>query len=264
MQHHALLSASKAHRWIECPGSIRLEEQLEPSNHESSFAREGTLAHEYAAKALYLRLTSNAPSVDTATILHAVEVPFDMQFAVGMYIEHVLQQAGQGMIRYGIEAKVLFDDIVPGGFGTCDAWVFNEHTRVLHVVDFKYGRGVSVSADNNPQLELYAYGIANRLDITGVPVENIQMWIVQPRVANGDQISVWTTNLPTLNFMAETIAKAAEDTQKPDAPLVPGESQCRWCPAKLICPALNGIVEEVHEATPEEAVKMDVNRLFYP
>ena len=134
MHHHAKLSASKAHRWIECPGSIRLEEQLEPSNHESSYAREGTLAHEYAAKALHLRLTSDSPSATTDAILHAVEVPFDMQFAVGMYIEHVLQQAGQGMVRYGIESKVLFDDIVPGGFGTCDAWVYNEHTKFLSLI----------------------------------------------------------------------------------------------------------------------------------
>ena len=257
MQKHAKLSASKAHRWIACPGSIRLEEQLEPSDQqESSYAREGTVAHKYAAKTLLLRIDHS-----TDESIAKAEVPFDMEYAIRMYVDHIIEQVGQGMIQYGIEAKAPYDDIVEGGFGTCDAWVYNENTKILHIVDFKYGRGVAVTASENYQLSLYAYGIATRLDMLGVPIENIQMWVVQPRSANGEQISCETLTLDALLERSKFMAERGAIALQPDAPLVPGDEQCRWCPAKLICPALNNIVEEVVNNSAEDVVPLTGEKL---
>lgn len=257
MEQHAKLSASKAHRWIMCPGSIRLEEQLESSEqHESAYAREGTIAHTYAAKTLLLRIDHS-----TDESIAKAEVPFDMEYAIRMYVDHVVEQTGQGIIQYGIEARAPYDDIVKDGFGTCDAWIYNEDTQILHIVDFKYGRGIAVTATENYQLSLYAYGIATRLVMTGIPIKNIQMWIVQPRVINGDQISCETITFDELLERSKFMAERGEIALQPDAPLVPGEEQCRWCPAKLICPALIDIVENVVSNSAENVIPLTSDAL---
>jgi hypothetical protein len=133
---------------------------------------------------------------------------------------------------FAIEQRVDYSDWVPGGFGTADAVVLRGQT--LHVIDLKYGMGVRVDAEENPQGMLYALG-AYAHYARFVDIERVAITIVQPRL---DHISEWEISVPDLLRWAELAKQRAEATQEPDAPRLPGEKQCRFCKAKASCQAL--------------------------
>ena len=133
---------------------------------------------------------------------------------------------------FAIEQRVDYSDWVPGGFGTADAVVLRGQT--LHVIDLKYGMGVRVDAEENPQGMLYALGAYSCYSMI-TDIEDVVISIVQPRL---DHISEWKINTRDLLKWAELAKQRAEATQEPDAPRQPGEKQCRFCKAKATCEAL--------------------------
>lgn len=133
---------------------------------------------------------------------------------------------------FAIEQRVDYSDWVPGGFGTADAVVLRGQT--LHVIDLKYGMGVRVDAEENPQGMLYALGAYSCYSMI-TDIEDVVISIVQPRL---DHISEWKINTRDLLKWAELAKQRAEATQEPDAPRQPGEKQCRFCKAKASCQAL--------------------------
>lgn len=221
---HAKLSASGAHRWMACPGSVAAEDGLPDKS--SSFAEEGTIAHDVMEKCL--KGGWNASTVcDDAEMADAVQV----------YLDYVRSFPARG--KPLIEARVNFSRWVPGGFGTADTILFYDDT--MHIVDLKYGKGVRVSAEENPQAQLYALGAyADYGEF--FDIKNIKIAIVQPRI---DNITEWEISFDDLMKFGEAASQAAETAFTPNAPRVPGEKQCRFCKAKATCPALFKLTTDV-------------------
>lgn len=204
---HARLGASNAHRWLLCPGSVAAEEGLPDT--AGPFAEEGTRAHELAERALR-----------GAGDVLAAHDDQSMADYVRVYVDLVTRLA-QGADLFEIEQRVDYGEWVEGGFGTADALIVTGDT--LRVIDLKYGRGVRVDAEDNPQGMLYALGAyAETRHI--FEVRRVIITIVQPRL---DHISEWEISIDDLLRWAEWVKGRAEATAAPDAPRVPGESQCR-------------------------------------
>jgi hypothetical protein len=225
MTAHAKLGASNAHRWLACPGSVAAEDGL--PNTSSPFAEEGTVAHELAD--LALRVGSGA--LDNFADQEMVDF-------VRVYVEYVNNLAA-GAESVDIEARVTYDDWVPGGFGTADAIVVRGNT--LHICDLKYGMGVRVDAEENPQGMLYALGAWLMTELV-YDIERVQIHIIQPRL---DHISQWEISVPDLLRWAEWVKQRAEETLDADARRVPGEKQCRFCRAKASCGALQKMTQDI-------------------
>ena len=158
---HALLSASSAHRWLKCTKSARLEEQFPDTTSEA--AKEGTLAHELAE--LKVRNYFKPGDVSKRKLTFAIkkfkEDPLwddEMLIHTDTYIDYIrdvsIKLPATPFVE--VEKRVDFSDYVPEGFGTADCIMIQGNT--LFVIDFKYGKGVPVSAEENPQMMLYALG----------------------------------------------------------------------------------------------------------
>lgn len=252
---HAKLSPSSAHRWMNCPGSVRMSEGI--PNTSSVYAAEGTAAHELAAHCLQ---EGSAPSnfegmwvdISTGKIVDApedtgeenrfFEITEEMVEAVHTYVEYVSElvhrfdadQTFHELPILEVEQRLDMTHLHPEIFGTGDATVYNPETRHLDVIDFKYGKGVAVEATANPQLLLYAAGAARRHH--NVQIETLTVHIVQPRASHPDgRIRSYPIDLTGLFEFEGELAEAAARTDDPEAPVVAGE-WCRFCPASGICP----------------------------
>jgi hypothetical protein len=244
MTGHALLGASNAHRWLACPGSVEAERDI--PNTTSPFAAEGTAAHELAESALRIGVFAPAHVDDCDLALYAniksnefLDFCEDQEMAdfVRVYVDYVNQTAIDADI-FEIEQRVSYADWVEGGFGTADAVIVKD--GVIHVCDLKYGMGVRVDAENNPQGMLYALGAYAANSYLG-DIHTAKISIIQPRL---DHISEWEISIDALLRWAEWAKQQAEATQEPDAPRVPGEKQCRFCRAKASCKALQQLTEK--------------------
>jgi hypothetical protein len=223
---HSIYSASGAHRWMSCPPSAQLEQQF-PSE-TSTYAEEGTAAHDLAEHKLKkaLKMRSKKPTSPYQSD--------EMDDMTHLYVEYCLELIEKSKescedLQILIEQKLDFSDYVPEGYGTGDLVIVGNGT--LHVVDLKYGRGVIVLAEENPQMMLYALGALSLFDML-YDIKKVSMAIVQPRV---DNFSTW-------EITVEELLKWAEEELKPKAVLAStggGEfcagDHCRFCRAKNQC-----------------------------
>ena len=228
MADHAVLSASGSHRWLNCTPSARLE--LEFENTGSEAAREGTAAHalcEHKLKrALHMRSRRPVSDYDSD----------EMEECTDAYAEFVMEQyetakqvCEDPVIL--IEQRLDFSCYVPDGFGTGDCLIISDDR--LHIIDFKYGMGVLVEAEDNPQMKLYALGALAGYDAL-YDIREVSMTIFQPRREN---VSTWTVSVEDLKAWAENElkprAKAAYDGE---GEYLPGE-WCTFCRAAVRCRA---------------------------
>lgn len=211
---HALLGASSAHRWLICPPIARLEEQFKDRG--SSFAEEGTAAHELAELALAKRFKLMATrSVNEKLKKFRSENSYYDQ-SMEDYVEAYCDLVEERINHYQdavieLEQKVDFTKWVPEGFGTSDVVVLADNT--IEIIDLKYGKGVPVDAYLNPQLMLYALGAVDKYDII-YEFETVRMTIVQPRL---DNVSTFEIDKEELlywadNYVAPRAAQAWEGT----------------------------------------------------
>lgn len=234
---HALLSASGAHRWMACTPSAVLEAQFPDTTSEA--AREGTLAHELAELKLrnYFYTVEFGKRKLTAAIKKLKEQELwqeEMMEYTESYLDYVRSIAMQFQSKpyVAIEKRIEFSAYVPEGFGTADCILIGG--GVLHIIDFKYGKGVPVSAEGNPQLALYGLGAYEAYKIL-YPIETVRMSIVQPRLTDG--ISEWECPLSELLAFGTYVKKRAALAIKGEGDFHPSDKTCKFCRAKGRCRA---------------------------
>mgnify|MGYP001559815896 FL=1 len=247
MSAHALLSPSSAHRWMACPGSLAMVRACGVPDTSSWCADEGTAAHQLAARCLDGGLDATE-CIGDVIVVGEREFTVDAEFA-GHVQTYVASMRGYALgYEMVVEQRVNLSAFVGvlGSTGTADAVVLDIEGGEIQVHDLKFGRGVKVDAEDNTQLMLYALGALHDFGLLG-DFRSVLLVIHQPRLG---YVSEWAISVADLLAWAETIAKPAAqralaglDVLRPEM-LVPGESQCRWCPAKAACPALRSTVEE--------------------
>lgn len=233
MPKHALLSASGAHRWLECPPSARLEESFE--DRPSDSAKEGTLAHAIAEAKVRNMLIDPLPKRSFNKILKDFTNNSMYQKEMDALTDEYVEYIREIMLSYtqkpyiAVEVKLNLSTYIPEGLGTADCIIISGND--LHIIDLKYGKNVPVSAEDNPQLKLYALGAVGEYELF-YDIQSIHMHIFQPRNKNGG--GTFTTNVQELKAWGESIRPTVKM-----AYMGLGEQKagpwCGFCKAKPIC-----------------------------
>ena len=186
---HCLLGGSSSERWINCPPSARLTEDMEDVT--SVYAEEGSNAHALAEYKLNRAIGVNLEYPELTIFNKEMDEYTDSYVSFVLEQIEALKEEDDGNDPYVmVEHQVSYDKWVNGGFGTIDFLAATNKT--LHIIDFKYGLGVKVDATENSQLKIYALGAIQELECL-YDFEKIILTIYQPRIGN---VSTWeTTNL---------------------------------------------------------------------
>lgn len=237
---HAILSASASHRWLACTPSARLEEQFPAS--ESEYAAAGTEAHKLCEIRTSYKMGAIKPEdyvkeLDEFTA-SAKYYDEEMRECADAYVELVTNKLEGAAALCDdafmeLEVKVDFSKYVKKGFGTSDCVIVSDD--VLEIIDFKYGKGVLVEAENNTQMMLYALGAYEKYkslyDING-----IRMTIFQPRLRK--EPSEWEISIGELLDWGKNYVKPrAQLAYNGQGDFAPSEETCRFCKAKAQCAA---------------------------
>lgn len=221
---HALLGASDAAKWLNCPASARLEEKL--PDKAGNAAAEGSLAHELAE--LKVRKYCLEPMSKSAYTRAFNKIKKNELYQQEMdgYTDEYLEFIKDAMMRFEnrpyvtVEVSLDYSDYAPEGFGTADCIMIGGDT--MRVIDFKYGKGIPVPAEENPQMMLYAMGALKRYAML-YSIQNVVLAIMQPR--NGGS-SEWSITANELRGWGEkTVAPAAQLA-------FAGDGECKaghWC-----------------------------------
>jgi hypothetical protein len=215
---------------MKCPGSIQLSGRG-PAQIESKYALEGTKAHEMLEEKLrqYISIgkyfyTNDNDNKDMA----------DSVSECISYVKNILDNFPGAQIY--IEQELKMRDFLFDFGGTVDILIYEPTMGILWVIDFKYGAGEVVEITNNTQIKSYALLAINNLKLNPLMIIGV---IIQPRAFHEEgRIRETTWSYEDVNSFFLEINKSIQKCEKPDAPLIPGQSQCRWCPAKSICPAV--------------------------
>lgn len=225
---HAVLSASSANRWLHCPPSVRLSEGY--MDKASVFAMEGTSAHELCEYKLRSALGMEAENPTENLDFYNTEME-ECAEGYATYILELVEKAKETCSDpvVMVEQRVDFSRYVPEGFGTADCIIIAD--KILNIVDYKHGKGVEVSAENNPQMKLYALGALELFDCL-YDISKVQMTIFQPRLSN---VSVFVMDkADLLNWANDELTTKAELAFEGKGELCCGE-WCKFCKAKSNC-----------------------------
>lgn len=234
---HALLSASSAHRWLECPPSAVANEAY--PNQDTEYTREGTLAHEVAE---ILARGGDKWDIYLDQLRDEEEgVTQEMVECAQGYADYIQEHIKSEDAIVLLEQRVDFSPWVPDGFGTCDCIILQDDT--LTIIDYKYGQGVAVSAVDNPQMKLYALGAMNDYGIA-YDATKVEMHIYQPRINNVSVDSLTVEELMT--WADKTVKPIAQKAAKGKGSYKPGE-HCRFCQHAGKCRALTKVCTEYVE-----------------
>lgn len=232
---HALLSASGAHRWMNCTPSAVLESEFPDTTSEA--AKEGTLAHEMAeAKLQHLFNTQSYRKATLTRALNKIKKNELYQPEMDGYTDDYVAYIRKAAMEFektpyiAIEKRLDLTAYIPDGFGTADCVMIGE--RTLHIIDLKYGKGVPVSAEDNPQLLIYALGALEAYKML-FAIDTVKISIVQPRIDNTNS-SAYSVTL--LRDWGEDVKELANIAIKGEGDYVPGD-WCRFCRARQQCRA---------------------------
>ena len=245
MTAHALLSASGSKRWLSCTPSARLEATLPEQKRSSGsfdFSQEGTMAHSLAE----IKLRHHFNQIGIEEYEREIEIiknsPYyneDFEANVDNYVLYVRSQIGEGDTPL-FEQRVDFSDWVPDGFGTADVVILSKYA--IRVIDLKFGKGIPVHAQDNPQLRLYALGAYSKFKEDFPDITEVSYTIHQPRL---DSISTDGTSLHKLLDWANYYVKAkAKKAWSGAGEFLPGD-WCQFCKAKAQCRARSDFNSEL-------------------
>ena len=239
MQHSKIVGGSTAKRVINCPGSVALVAQMPPQP-SSKYAEEGTLLHD---------AISNFLGADGGTFGAPIELIEEKLLPALALLDEV--DPNKEML-YEVETRVGFGDLLPGVFGSTD--LLGRIGNKAIILDWKFGSGVPVPAEENEQLMFYAAAAMRTPDAHWVfdGATEVELIIIQPPV-----IKRWTTTIERIKQFEQTLIKAVKLAEQPDAPLKNGD-HCRWCAAKPVCPIMTGAVDRAIALKME---KIDVDKL---
>lgn len=233
---HALLSPSAAHRWIHCTPSVRLEEGVKDEG--SDFAAEGTLAHAIASRKILETLGRPHDEQDREIgELRERYYSEEMESYTDTYRSIVLEKFNEAKTRSKdarllVEVRLDFGAFLPDAFGTADAVIIADD--LMEVIDFKYGKGVKVDADHNPQMMIYALGAIDEF-LLDYDIKRVRMTIVQPRIDNLSECGMMVGELTA--WRTVTLKPAAEKAFAGVGDQVPGE-WCQFCKVRATCSAI--------------------------
>jgi hypothetical protein len=227
------LGASSAHRWLACTASARLEQGF--TDKGSEHAAEGTLAHAVVEARLSRLIAGKKPMTPTKLKKHDLykavmdEHADDYADYVMEHLAEVREHCPDAFVL--LEEHVDFSEFVPDGYGTADTIIVADEE--LHVFDYKYGKGVPVSAEGNPQTRLYGLG-AYLLFRDLYDIKRVVCHIVQPRLDSKSRETMTTEAL--LEWATNYVRPRALDAHEGKGEPTPGE-HCRWCKFKNSCRA---------------------------
>lgn len=234
---HAKLSASGAKRWMNCPPSVRLEEGFKDK--ESPYAKEGTLAHSLAELMINYncgRLKKTEFNKQLKELSKDELYNQEMQEYIEDYVHTVWEFVNEAKakckdIEILTEQRLDFSEYVPDGFGTGDVVIISDGE--IHIIDLKYGKGVEVFANDNPQLRLYGLGAISTYEML-YDFDKVKMTIMQPRLNN-----ISSETMP-VNFLKDwgkyTVKPLAELAIKGEGEFKTGD-HCQFCKARATCRA---------------------------
>lgn len=238
MAAHAILSPSSSHRWLACPPSAHLE--LKFPDEGSQYATEGTFAHALAELRLSRAVANTCkPSTFKKKLAEMQKNPLyctEMEESIDLYVTQVSERFMTSVESCKdtlvlLEQKLDFSQWVPGGFGTGDVVIIGD--GIIEVIDLKYGKGVPVSAKDNPQTRLYGLGAIATYEML-YDFSRVRMTIIQPRL---DSISDEELTVEELLAWAEEYVKPrAAQAAVGEGEFCAGE-HCRFCKAKATCRA---------------------------
>jgi len=266
-REHAKLSASGAHRWMNCTASAWMEAHF--PDMATEYSAEGTRAHTMASECIAQRITVDQwmhaeqckiviqgddndltrDEVEAALDRFEEQHPVDMQDHVQEYVSYVMERIeaveafGSEFILHGVEERVNFSRWVPEGFGTTDFWCYFLRDAVADVNDYKHGKGVLVHVEDNEQTMLYSLGVWEKLVAMGLKPKQFRITVYQPRIGN---VKTWIISTEQLlrwadRVLAPVAAKVWEsltgDTLEPVEFDASDPETCRFCKAKINCRA---------------------------
>ena len=239
MQHSNIVGGSTAKRVINCPGSVALVQKMPPKP-SSKYADEGTLLHNVMAE---LIMGDEAPE-------HYLGARYEDQILTQELIDNKIKPALEALdaidskrvMEIEAETRVGFGDLLPGVFGSTDL-IGRLGNRAV-VLDWKFGDGVMVEVEENPQLMFYAAAAMRTPEAQWAfdGATEIEMVIVQP-----PEVRRWVTTPERIAEFELQLVQAVKQAEKPDAKLAVGD-HCRWCAAKPICPKMTGAVDRALKA----------------
>lgn len=250
---HALLSASSAHRWLNCTAAPQYEQQFPDTT--SEYAAEGTIAHEiceiYVLRKFGINIDRKALSRRMSQLKHDKLYSDEMLQTAQIYVDHLTEKAMtfDAVPYVAAEVKVDLSEWVPQGFGTCDCVMIG--SGKLHITDYKHGRGVRVEAVGNPQMRLYALG-ALKMFSAIYDIKTVSMSICQPRISEfcpEEEMSV-----EDLRAWGESIKPVAALAYSGNGSYAPGE-WCRFCKGRNVCKAradFNSALADFKDCVPAE------------
>ena len=250
---HAVLSASSSKQWLHCTPSARLQENF--PNESSVYAEEGTWAHELCEYKVRKYLHERMKRPQSEFLTEEIDQITDVYAEFVVSIVEGMKQNGTEPLCL-VEERLDFSNIVPSGFGTGDMVIIGRDGQgrgLIHIVDFKAGRGVFVDAHENSQMMLYATGALNAYGYI-YDIHTVRMSIVQPRLEN---ISTFEMSAADLRAWGESIRPIARMAFEGKGEQHPGE-WCRFCRAKPVCKAC---MEEALALAKEEFLDLDEGAL---
>lgn len=252
---HAVLSASGAEKWLNCPPSARLEESYPDTS--SPYAKEGTLAHEIAEFKARNYFIETLPKRTFTSKLNKFKKEELYKNEMDEYTESYLEYIKEVAMKYpskpyiALEKKIDFSKYVPDGYGTCDCILI--HGNDMHIIDFKYGKGVPVSAENNSQLMLYALGALEAYSML-YQIDTVHLSIFQPRIDNISCFDISAANL--LSWAVGEVEPKAKLAYGGIGDFKAGE-HCRFCKAQAQCRAKAESIISVFPVKEEPALLTD-------